>query len=117
AQARSALSDFRSALHLLGDTKSGWSPVIEMISSLNGMGIQDSLRLINGHKAHLIENSWLEEVRRTQNLDWFEQALREEVLHHFLNNYDTEQKVSKYREMVSRGESSPLVAARRVLKS
>ncbi|NNC84174.1 MAG: methylmalonyl Co-A mutase-associated GTPase MeaB [Flavobacteriales bacterium] len=113
AEAREAISDYRSALHLLGSTDTGWNPGVWSVSSLTGRGMDQVESAIQEHWEHLGSDGSLQKLRQAQDLNWFEEALREELFKKWSADRQVGSKLEELKEAVKGGEISPLRAARK----
>lgn len=116
-QAREASGEYRAALHLLSGAHDSWSTKVELISSLNGTHMDKAQELMAEHMEYLKQDGRLEQVRQGQNIAWFEEALKEEVLSRFYASEANQDRVAQNRKEVEELRTSPLVAARRAVKN
>jgi len=113
---REAISDFKSAFHLLGDTEMGWRPTVKSISSISGRGMDDALSTIGEHWQFLSDNNRLNDLRSRQDLEWFEQELREAIVSKYLSTESQGQRIEEYRDQVAKGQMMPILAVKKVLE-
>ncbi len=116
-KARIASSDYRAALHLLSGSSDQWTTKVEMVSSLNGFHMKKARNLMDEHWVYLKDAGRLQAERKEQDIAWFKDALREEILHQFYEDSEKAERVKRLKEAVENGNTSPLVAARRATKN
>jgi len=115
AQARSASSDYSTALHMLGNHVNGWSPTVGMISALEGFQLEAAYALIEEHLAFLKKTGDYQSQRKEQEMDWFEEALRQGLIAQFLSDDSRRDAIDKLRDKVRSGDMSPMEAVKKSL--
>jgi LAO/AO transport system kinase len=112
AMARSAKSEYRMALHMLGEDDYNWNPEVYMMSALHGTGIEEALHGIEIHKAFINFESRQSDRRAKQNITWFDEAMKVLAYQRFYAQAGLRERIAEMREMVAAGKKSPLAAAR-----
>lgn len=116
SQARSASTDYRTALHMLGQNEVGWSTKVGMVSALTGFQIEEAMAMIEEHRAFLLSTGAHEQQRATQNLMWFDEAVRHSIIDRYLEDEKNSERLAEQRKAVQDGKVNPLVAIRRALR-
>ncbi len=116
AKARTAASDYRTALHMLGETANGWSTKVGMVSALTGYRIEESFEMLNEHLSFLKETGAFEKQRVDQDIQWYEEAIKQSVIELYLEDEENSARIAAGRKAVASGESSPLIAVRRAIE-
>jgi LAO/AO transport system kinase len=115
AAARSAASDYSSALRLLRPKQAGWEPRVLTASALEGTGVHDVWAAIEEFRATLDAAGELERRRAQQAGDWMWSEVSESLLDALRRDADVAALARELEEAVRRGELAPAAAARRLL--
>jgi LAO/AO transport system kinase len=115
SKARNAHSDYKTAMHMLGQTEQGWSATVGMVSALTGYQIDEAIKMIEAHFAFLLSSAMYEKQRLSQDLLWFDEAVRQSIIDNYLENVVNRTRLEEQRQMVEQGETSPLEAVRKAL--
>ncbi len=81
--ARLARAEYLAALHLLPPKESGWQPVTELVSALDGTGIEAVWEILQRHREWITGRGMLLPQRREQEKNWIRKVLDQEVLRAF----------------------------------
>jgi putative protein kinase ArgK-like GTPase of G3E family len=71
--------------------------------------------LMEEHLSFLEEDGRKSAIRRTQELDWFDELLQQRIIEQFMAKEGMEKRISDYRQAVERGKNAPLSAVRQAL--
>lgn len=112
--ARETATDYRAALHLLPGDDS-WNVRVALVSALEGVGFEEALELMEEHLAFLEKDGRKSLIRRSQELDWFDELLQQRIIEQFMAQEGMASRIAEYREAVARGLSAPLSAVRQAL--
>ncbi|TNE81835.1 MAG: methylmalonyl Co-A mutase-associated GTPase MeaB [Bacteroidetes bacterium] len=104
--AKRAAAEYRNALHLLQASDSGWIPRVATCSALAGEGIADLYTILDEFERAMRLNGFLDKNRAQQQVDWFNDLLRSEVLRQFYQNEDVKTDLSTYSSQIALGELS-----------
>lgn len=107
---------YQNALHLFPQKESGWTPKIELISALEGMGIEQLWKTILSYFTHIKDSGFYQQNRLNQRKEWFDRIINHrlrQLLHQQLNDNDAYAKICK---QVSEGELVPSAGARKVVE-
>ncbi len=110
-----AQSDFGTAVHMLPPLHPGWSPPVMTASAMTGEGLGELWEKISACYAFLSEHELLAELRREQELYWFEQQLQERVLAAFFARPEIAGSLGELRQQVEQGQLPAEVAVHRLL--
>jgi LAO/AO transport system kinase len=113
--ARSAASDYSSALRLLRPKQAGWEPRVLTASALEGTGVADVWGAIEEFRATLGASGDLERRRAEQARDWMWSEVSESLLDALRRDTGVAALAQELEEGVRRGELAPAAAARRLL--
>ncbi len=105
-RAKRARKDFQNALHLFPPTAADWQVPVDMGSALEKTGIETVWQQIEKFSTHTVANGWFAENRKTQEIKWFHQLIRQRLEYDFFSSETTRQKIQKAEEMVSSAQLS-----------
>ena len=111
-QARSA---FANALHLFPPSESGWIPEVLTCSSYEMTGIAQVWETIEKFTNHLKLKGHFERNRQEQDLNWFRESLRENMMDKFYASEKVRQLIPLLEAKIRNGEISPFTAAAELL--
>jgi LAO/AO transport system kinase len=106
---------YRNALHLFPPQESGWTPRVEICSSLDGSGIETIKEAIGEYATLTQKNGYFERKRRRQAEYWLEESLRQSWQQFFTEDPKMRTTWEEIREKVINGEWSPMRGARYLL--
>jgi len=115
AAARSAASDYSSALRLLRAKQAGWEPRVLTTSALEGTGVPDVWAAIEEFRATVGASGDLERRRADQARDWMWAEVSESLLDALRRDAGVATLAGELEDAVRRGELAPAAAARRLL--
>lgn len=115
AAARSAASDYASALHLLRPKQAGWEPRVVMASALLGTGVPDVWSAIEEFRAALSASGELDHRRAEQARDWMWAEVSDSLLDTLRDDAGVAELAAQLEHAVQAGELPPAAAARRIL--
>lgn len=108
-----AQRQYKTALHLYPPSEKEWMPRVELCSGLENSGVDEFIQLLEEYFEQVQTNGWLDKHRKAQDVQWFYEALRYEVLQQFIKEED----LKEYLEKVRSQALSPFVAARSLVSS
>jgi len=115
-EARSAARDLSGAIRLIYPRKTLWRPPVLTMSALEGTGLQELWEVVERHREVLSEAGEFEARRRTQQVDWTWQMVRDTVLDRVLSNPAVRKGRAEVERRVLAGELTPALAAQQILK-
>ena len=115
-EARSAARDLSGAIRLIYPRKTLWRPPVLTMSALEGTGLQELWEAVERHREVLSEAGEFEARRRTQQVDWTWQMVRDTVLDRVLSNPAVRKGRAEVERRVLAGELTPALAAQQILK-
>ncbi|MFM1930807.1 MAG: methylmalonyl Co-A mutase-associated GTPase MeaB [Bacteroidota bacterium] len=110
-----AKSQVKSALHLFPQTPSGWIPAVSTCSALENTGIAESVDMISSFFDQITRTGWMEKHREQQELAWFHEAVKNEVLRNFQAREGVLEKMRQLEGDVRAKKITPFAAARMLL--
>jgi LAO/AO transport system kinase len=115
-EARSAARDLSGAIRLIYPRKTLWRPPVLTMSALEGTGLEELWETVERHREVLSETGEFEARRRTQQVDWTWQMVRDTVLDRVLSNPAVRKGRAEVERRVLAGELTPALAAQQILK-
>lgn len=110
-----ALGDINRALHLFQQKDSGWQTTVTACSALTGAGIPELWQKINAYYIQVTANGYLNQNRKIQQLQWFNEYLNIEIINHFNQNTNFNAAYKLYKKKVETAEMLPPVAVQALL--
>jgi LAO/AO transport system kinase len=114
-KAQRAKSEYFSALHLFPAKSSGWTPRVDVVSSLEGKGMDIAWKMVSDYETWMKERNLFEANRNSQDLHWMHETIKEELVSRFYSDAN-EAMIRKVEEEVKEGKISPFEAAKRLLR-
>jgi len=114
-KAKRARKEYENALHFLRAASSVWSPPVLTCSALEMTGIEIIWETVLDHREKLSGTGELAEKRRIQAAEWMWSLVEEGLKERFYNNHDVKNILPKLLKEVEKGETSPTVAASKLL--
>src|SRR3984957_49327 len=115
-EARSAARELSSAIRLIYPRKTLWRPPVLTMSAVEGTGLEELWETVERHREVLSEAGEVEARRRTQQVDWTWQMVRDTVLDRVLSNPAVRKGRAEVERRVLAGELTPALAAQQILK-
>jgi len=115
-EARSAARDLSGAIRLIYPRKTLWRPPVLTMSALEGTGLEELWETVEHHREVLSEAGEFEARRRTQQVDWTWQMVRDTVLDRVLSNPAVRKGRAEVERRVLAGELTPALAAQQILE-
>jgi LAO/AO transport system kinase len=115
-EARKAARDLSGVIRLIYPRKTLWRPPVLTMSALEGTGLEELWETIERHRDVLGQAGEFDARRRTQQVDWTWQMVRDTVLDRVLSNPDVRKARAEVERQVLAGELTPTLAAQQILK-
>jgi LAO/AO transport system kinase len=116
-EARKAARELKSALRLIYPRGTLWLPPVLTMSAMEGTGLTEMWDTVEQHRQVLTDAGQFEERRRTQQVDWTWQMVRDTVLDRVLSNPEVRKMRTDVERQVKAGELTPALAAQQILKA
>ena len=110
-----AVREYKNALHLYPETKSGWSPKVTTCSALTGKGIPDLWEIILEYMQLTKKNGYFEQNRNRQAQRWMYDTISNRLREHFYDNAAVKSKQQQIEQQVLDGQMSSFKAAQQLL--
>lgn len=111
-----AVREYKNALHLYPEMKSGWSPKVTTCSGLTKEGIPEIWDLVQDYITKTKENGYFEDKRNRQAKHWMYDTITNQLTDHFYDNPAVKKQQQKIEQQVLDGELSSFKAAQHLLE-
>jgi LAO/AO transport system kinase len=116
AETRSAARELAGVIRLIHPRGTLWRPPVLTMSALEGTGVTGLWETIEKHRRVLTDAGEFEARRRTQQVDWTWQMVRDTVLDRVLSNPAVRRFRAEVERKVIAGELTPALAAQEILR-
>jgi len=114
-RAELARQQYENALHLLKPKSLNWQVPVLLCSALHQQGIEEIWQIVLNFIATMKQHGEFEDKRRLQATDWMWTLVMEDLKDLFLRDKNVAAMIDQVQTGVSQGNTSPSVAARRLL--
>lgn len=105
--AQRAKANYQMALHLGQDSSKNWNPKVLLASSVSGLGMEATWKLILEYEQEMRKFGFWESIRSEQRLNWLEDQIQELLGQAFLKNARVQSMLQRERPKVQSGELNP----------
>ena len=116
-EARSAARELSAAVRLIYPRDALWRPPVLTMSALHGTGLTEMWDTVERHRQVLADAGQFEARRRSQQVDWTWQLVRDTVLDRVLSNPAVRKLRTEVERQVMTGELTPALAAEQILQA
>lgn len=113
---KQAVREYKNALHLYPETKSGWTPKVTTCSGLTEEGIPQIWELIEQYLTKTKANGYFETKRNQQSKQWMYDTITNQLDEHFYSNPAVKKQQQKIEQKVLDGKLSSFKAAQHLLE-
>lgn len=114
-KAQNARVQYQNALHLFPPPASGWTPQVEVCSSLKKTGIDTVNEMINAFFAHIEQNGFFEKKRKSQQKHQMYESIKQYLSDHFYLHPEVLEKTPSTLAMMENNKLTPYQAAQILL--
>ncbi|CAH2032446.1 methylmalonyl Co-A mutase-associated GTPase MeaB [Trichlorobacter ammonificans] len=115
AKTELARRQYENALHILRPKSRNWAVPVQTVSALNHEGVPEVWEMLSRFRRTMKESGEFDGNRRRQSVDWMWSLVMDDLKQLFLQHNDVQGMFPQVQEAVSRGITTPSVAARRLL--
>lgn len=116
AEARVAARELSSAIRLIHPRETLWRPPVLTMSAIEGTGLAELWEAVERHRQVLTDAGEFEAHRRTQQVDWTWQLVRDGVLDRLLSSPAVRKAGAEVERQVLAGKLTPALAAQQILE-
>ncbi len=117
AAAGRAAADYRSALGFLHPRHPDWLVPVETCSALDGSGVAQAWAIIQRYRATMTANGAIDASRAGQAKAWLWSEIAEDLLETLKEDAEIRRLAVELESVVAAGQTSPRVAARRLVET
>lgn len=117
AAAEDARAEYERALHLLGETDSGWDPPVLTCSGETGDGVDDVWAAVKDFRTEMEKSGFFEEQRRKQARHWMYQTIEQRLREDFFATSEVQAERDDIENAVLNGTLSSFAAAEKLLST
>jgi LAO/AO transport system kinase len=114
-KALQAARAYASALHLLSPASDHWQPPVLTCSAVSMEGVDLIWETVLEHRQKMRASGEFDIKRRGQALDWLQALVDDGLKERFMRHPKIRQHFPRYQRDVTRGDTSPTVAAQELL--
>jgi len=115
-KAKAARVEYQNALHLYPPAPSGWIPKVSICSALHHTGLDTIWQTIAAYLELTKNNSFFEQQRRNQNLQWMYETIRHALEENFFAQQHVKEQLPGIAQAVKDGQKSAFAAAAELLR-
>ena len=108
-------TDMLRALHYMNLNEKGWNCQVETVSGLTGLNLNEAYEKMTHYFKVIIENGFYDINRKHQQLQWFEQELRDEVWNNFLHQSQISNQIKELKNKINNNQISVKMAVKKVV--
>lgn len=110
-KAQLAAREYKNAMHLFPANANDWIPKTQVCSAVEGLNIESIWEEIESFENHTKLNGWFDKKRKNQDVRWFQESLKETILHYYMDKEGAKEQVKTLEEKIRNQEVSPFEAA------
>ena len=96
--AKNAMMQYKSALHLFPANSNGWQVEVNCCSALEKIGLDKAWRVIEKHNSQMHKNGFFAEIRNAQKIFWLHNTIKEELGNKRYNQLNENGEIKKMAE-------------------
>jgi LAO/AO transport system kinase len=104
-KSKNAKQEYQRALHLFPAMENGWTPKVSVCSALENTGISEIWEVIKEYNSQMILSGWKTENRKSQNIYFLHQTIKEELGNKKYNSLKSEGKLDVLETRLSEGKN------------
>ena len=116
-EAQAAARELSSAIRLIYPRETLWRPPVLTMSAVEGTGLAELWQTVQKHRQVLTGAGEFEARRRSQQVDWTWQMVRDTVLDRVLSSPAVRKIRADVERQVKAGELTPALAAQQILSA
>lgn len=113
---KTAMAEYKNAMHLFPPHESEWIPVVSSCSAITNEGINEVEEAILSYTNTTKINGFFESNRTKQDLKWMDERVNEMILESIKNRPEFKTLSDQLSSQITDGKMSPFRAAEKLLK-
>jgi LAO/AO transport system kinase len=114
-KSKTAVGDYKHAIHLFPAKKNNWIPKVLTCSALENTGVQEIWNTIESFVNHCVTNSTFESARKKQAQYWLHESIQEQLGTYFYENPEVKVLLPELEKRVLEGNLSPFIGANQLI--
>ena len=115
-KSKSAVGDYKRALHLFPAKSNNWIPKVLTCSAYENTGIEEIWNTVDSFVNHCKCNNTFKENRKKQAQFWLHESIQEQLGNYFYQKSDVKENLELLEKEVLKGKLSPFVAATKLIE-
>jgi len=115
-KSKSAVGDYKRALHLLPAKSNNWIPKVLTCSAYENGGISEIWETIQTFVNHNISNNTFDDNRKKQAQFWLHESIQEQLGNYFYKKSEVKENLALLEKEVLKGKLSPFIAANKLIE-
>jgi LAO/AO transport system kinase len=108
-KSKTAVGDYKHAIHLFPAKKNNWIPKVLTCSALENTGVQEIWNTIESFVKHCVTNGTFESARKKQAQYWLHESIQEQLGTYFYENPEVKVLLPELEKRVLEGNLSPFI--------
>ena len=114
-KSKTAVGDYKHAIHLFPAKKNNWIPKVLTCSALENTGVQEIWNTIESFVNHCVTNGTFESDRKKQAQYWLHESIQEQLGTYFYENPEVKVLLPELEKRVLEGNLSPFIGANQLI--
>jgi LAO/AO transport system kinase len=114
-KSKTAVGDYKHAIHLFPAKKNNWIPKVLTCSALENTGVQEIWNTIESFVKHCVTNGTFESARKKQAQYWLHESIQEQLGTYFYENPEVKVLLPELEKRVLEGNLSPFIGANQLI--
>ena len=114
-KSKTAVGDYKHAIHLFPAKKNNWIPKVLTCSALENTGVQEIWNTIESFVNHCVTNGTFESARKKQAQYWLHESIQEQLGTYFYENPEVKVLLPELEKRVLEGNLSPFIGANQLI--
>ncbi len=108
-------AELAGVLHFLNSPTPNWNPFCDVCSAHTKMGVKEAWEKLCKFKELIDSNGFIKTRRSSQELEWFNTLLEEEILREFHKRPNMSQTISHYKSLIDNGSITVATAVKNLM--
>jgi len=114
-KSKTAVGDYKHAIHLFPAKKNNWIPKVLTCSAIENTGVQEIWNTIESFVKHCVTNGTFESARKKQAQYWLHESIQEQLGTYFYENPEVKVLLPELEKRVLEGNLSPFIGANQLI--
>jgi LAO/AO transport system kinase len=114
--AKKAIQELKNALHYFPQKEHSWLTQVLAMDALSGENLSELTNAMSAYFEHQDLKGFFQERRRNQDLYWFEETIKYQILNNFFTNESIKKRIQTLKLEILSGKISSFKAAEEILE-